>query len=262
MITIYDTEFNVLPGRTISPFVAKVRIALKYKNIPHKTVWLEFSRFAPQAAELGLPLNDTDNDDPPRYKVPIIHDSETGQTVCDSTRIILYLERTYPNTPRIIPPGAEALAVAFDTLVRQHVSGVIVPSVSARLALLLDDSERRRISFVQIIEAAFLKMPLDEFIANPEHERAVWEKAESQFDVVNKLLEKAKLVTNGSEVGIFMGGNTLTYADLCLGAVLYWARTALGTEGEEHWQRLAGWNEGRWVRLHEALKVYTANDGQ
>lgn len=100
-------------------------------------------------------------------------------------------------------------------------------------------------------------MPLNEFLANPEFERAIWGKAGGQFDIVDKLLHKAQVVAKGDDVGLYMGGKTFTYVDLCLGAILAWAKRGLGTDGEEYWKKLQGWNEGRWARLHEQTGKYT-----
>jgi glutathione S-transferase len=228
---------------------------LNYKGIPHKTVFVKPFEFAARCAELNLPANDVDGDDPPRNKFPIIHDSTTGQAVCDSTRIILYLDRTYPDTPRVIPAGAEALAVAFDDVVRTHIAGAAVASLVTRNALWIDETSKA--GYHQIVETMVIKMPVEDFFAAPEIEKGIWEKAEAQFGVVDKLLQKTRLVSNGTEDGLYLGGKTVTYADICIGAVLTWAKRTLGGAGQEHWQRLAGWNEGRWVKLHNVIQAYT-----
>ncbi|KAJ3540910.1 hypothetical protein NMY22_g4099 [Coprinellus aureogranulatus] len=254
MITLYDFECS-LPGfETMSPSVMKVRIALNYKNIPHRSVFIENYEIAQLAPTLNLPVNDIDGDSPARYKVPVIHDPSTGQTISDSTRIIAYLDRTYPQTPSILPQGSEALAAAFDEVVAKHMMAPTYPSMAPRLAISMD--EKGRAYYGPSVER-LLGMPIEEYFDHPELDAANWVNAESGFGVVDGILAKAELVageTKGEEDQT--GVKKLTYAEVAVGGILFYVKACLGDD-EEHWRRLRAWDQGRWGRLYNTLIPYS-----
>ncbi|KAJ3528549.1 hypothetical protein NMY22_g9366 [Coprinellus aureogranulatus] len=252
MITLYDIEFT-LPGKTISPFVMKVRLALNYKKIPHRTVWVKDYEVQTRFAELGLPINDM-TDPAPRYKVPTIHDDSTGVSVSDSARVIAYLDKTYPDTPTLIPAGTEAAIVALDSAVFTHMIRSVFPALAPRIAMWMDEKSREH---YRPDAESVIGMRLEEFFTDLTFERDVWEKAVEDFKVADRLFEKARLIKGGAQAdeGPYLTGKNLTYADLSAGGALIWARRILG-DHEEPWNRLKGWSEGRWLRLYEALQEY------
>ncbi|TEB33646.1 hypothetical protein FA13DRAFT_1754142 [Coprinellus micaceus] len=252
MITLYDLEFT-LPGKTVSPFVMKTRLALNYKKLPHRTVWIKDHELQARAAELGLPINDI-SDGAPRYKVPIIHDSSTGVSVSDSARIIAYLDKTYPDTPTLIPAGTEAAAVALDAAVLTNIIGSVFPAIAPRIGSLMDE---KSLGVFRARVVGIIGMKYEEFFERPEFERGIWEKAAVGFSVADRIFEKARLVKGdaSADEGPFLTGKDITYADISVGGALIWARRVLG-DHEEPWEVLKGWNGGRWLKLYEALQPY------
>src|SRR5579872_4760512 len=94
MITLYQLHW--------SHYVEKVRWALDYKQVAWTAVDVDpFTKRQMRHLRCKLTL-DSGQD---LYTVPTIHDKATDSTVGDSSRILDYLERTYPN-PALYPEEA------------------------------------------------------------------------------------------------------------------------------------------------------------
>lgn len=108
MITLYELHW--------SHFCEKIRMALNYMGLPWQMVGID----AFKKVELRRqPL-------PPHLKghtVPAIHDTTTDQFVMDSTPILRYLAKQYPQAPQLFPGDAsnrdaiDARIIEFDTLI-------------------------------------------------------------------------------------------------------------------------------------------------
>ncbi len=94
MITLYQLHW--------SHFVEKVRWALDYKGIEWSAV--DVDPFTKQQMR-HLKCQTTLDTGSKAYTVPTIHDAETGSVLGESSKIIDYLERTYP-TPALYPTDA------------------------------------------------------------------------------------------------------------------------------------------------------------
>jgi glutathione S-transferase len=98
MITLYQFHW--------SHYVEKVRWALDYKGVRWTAVEVEpFSKREMLHLRCELMLDSGRK----LYAVPTIHDKDTGTVISDSSRILDYLERTYPQEP-LYPQGADATA--------------------------------------------------------------------------------------------------------------------------------------------------------
>jgi glutathione S-transferase len=92
-------ELVLANGRSMSPFVWRVRYALAHKSLPVETIGLGFTEISSVCSG--------------RFKtVPIIEDGASA--VCDSWDIVDYLERTYPARPLFATPGEYASTRFFD----------------------------------------------------------------------------------------------------------------------------------------------------
>lgn len=91
------------------------RLALNYKSIPYRTEWVEYPQIESLAQRLGVKPTSLKADRVmPEYTLPIIHDESTGVSIANSLPIALYLEETYPGSPRLFPEGSKALRAAWD----------------------------------------------------------------------------------------------------------------------------------------------------
>lgn len=84
-----------------SPFSWRVMLAMEVKGLDYKAVELHFSKGETKSAD-HLARN-------PRAKVPVLVDGDL--TIYESTAILAYLERAYPDTPVFGHDTAEAARV-------------------------------------------------------------------------------------------------------------------------------------------------------
>jgi glutathione S-transferase len=94
MITLYQLHW--------SHYVEKVRWALDYKSLQWSPIDVDpFTKREMRHLQCQLTLDSGGK----LYAVPTIHDQATGAVVGDSSRVLDYLERTYP-TPALYPGDA------------------------------------------------------------------------------------------------------------------------------------------------------------
>ncbi|KZV76637.1 hypothetical protein PENSPDRAFT_679987 [Peniophora sp. CONT] len=94
-----------------SPNTLKTRLALNIKGLQFKTEWLSFVAIGPKMKELGVPPRaDAEG---LKYTIPTIYDPNTGKTVTESLAIAKYLDKTYPDTPRLVASGTAGLQEAY-----------------------------------------------------------------------------------------------------------------------------------------------------
>jgi len=183
----------ILYGINLSTFTRKVRLALLEKELPHR---LEIAPMGSPKVKALHPLG----------KIPVLEDQ--GVAIPDSSVIIAYLERAYPDRP-LYPAGAPELARALwleeyaDTRLRE--------------ATLTFFSE-------YVVKPVFQGKPAD---------TAVLAAAIGPRDEAFDYLEK-ELPASGPAVG-----GTLSVADVALGAQLITYCQGAGAMDAERWPRLA-----------------------
>ncbi|KAF8917269.1 hypothetical protein CPB85DRAFT_1215425 [Mucidula mucida] len=231
MITLYDLP-STLPGNAWSPSTWIVRYALNIKNIPHKTQWVNYPEIEPICKEIGAAPTGVRPDGSPRYTVPVIRDDATGAVISESVVIIEYLDKTYPDTPTLLPPGTKALHLAFRAAAANQIPPlrqfIITPSYY-QMTL-----PNRAYYDKQLAGAA------PESLLPKEEQKVVeWAKAQEALGKIGAWIEpKDKYVM----------GDKISYADLLTAAFLRWTRVSLGEDSQE-WKDITSWHDGRWGRL-------------
>ncbi|KAJ7067615.1 hypothetical protein C8F01DRAFT_980401 [Mycena amicta] len=97
-----------------SPNTLKTRYALNFKGLTYMTKWIEYPDIEGLVKDLGGRPTRAKADGRPHDTLPMIHDPSTGETVTDSFKIAVYLDKTYPDTPLLMPSGAFPLLRAFE----------------------------------------------------------------------------------------------------------------------------------------------------
>ncbi|KAK0452716.1 uncharacterized protein EV420DRAFT_1630370 [Desarmillaria tabescens] len=92
---LYDIPSTV-SNKAWSPNVWKARYVLNYKGLPYRTEWVD------------SPTSKPSDGVAPHYTLPLLHDHSTGASVSESAAIARYLDKTYPETPVVIPAGTNA----------------------------------------------------------------------------------------------------------------------------------------------------------
>jgi glutathione S-transferase len=195
-----------LYGINLSTFTRKVRLALLEKGIPHQLV------VAPMGSPKVKALH-------PLGKIPVLEDQ--GIAIPDSSVIIAYLERAYPDRP-LYPAGAADLARALwleeyaDTRLRE--------------ATLTFFSEH-------VVKPVFQGKPADEAAL-----AAAIAPRDEAFDYLEKELPEAGLAV----------GETLSVADVAIGAQLITYCQGAGAIDAGRWPKLAGYIAALQARPHWA----------
>ncbi|KAF9264349.1 hypothetical protein L218DRAFT_1027765 [Marasmius fiardii PR-910] len=241
MITVYDLGPSNFPEHLgCSPHTRRVIFALNYKKLPYKYSVVRFEDVEPTAKSVNAPPTTAKPDGSPKYTVPFIHDSSTGQSVSDSLAIVEYLDQTYPATPRLVPEGTRVLQVVFTDSVSAKfyvLSGVLTPKYQQCFSA----------EFLAAVEKQFgppRKPPSEEEV------KELWAKGRKSFDELTAAYDGT---TAGSEV--FVMGEKPVFADLALAAAAAHVKFLFGDDSEE-WKDVSSWIGGRVGRMVEAILKY------
>ncbi|KAF8625608.1 hypothetical protein AX17_006794 [Amanita inopinata Kibby_2008] len=241
-IIFYDIA-SKLTDTALSPNTWKTRLVLNYKGLPYKTEWVELPDIEAKCKELGVGPTDIMSDKP-LYTLPAIYDPNTQTAIADSYHIARYLDKTYPNTPRVIPEGTEVFQI-FPLF--PHVMGSNLAfwsfTVPATYAVLNPQSLEY---FRRTREAMFGKEIEDMELKGAEAE-AAWKQLKDGYDAMDKMWQLSK--------GPHMMGETLSYMDLVIASWSFWLRAIFGKDSEK-WKDITSWNGGRWGMLFESLTQY------
>ncbi|KAF8625628.1 hypothetical protein AX17_006813 [Amanita inopinata Kibby_2008] len=241
-IVFYDLASN-LKGTALSPNTWKIRFVLNYKGLPYKTEWVELPDIEPKCKEIGVGPTGHRND-APLYTVPAIYDPNTETAVVDSYDIARYLDKTYPNTPRIIPEGTEvfqSFPLFFHALgPDKTIWNFAVPATYATLNPVSQEYFRRT------REERFGKK-IEELEPKGAEAEAAWAVLKEGYDNLDKMWQLSE--------GPYVMGKTLSFMDIVVISWSLWLRNVFGKDSQR-WKDIASWNDGRWGRLVESLAKY------
>ena len=231
------------------------RIVLNYKGIPHKTEWVEFPDIAKVAKRIGAPHTFLRRGGEPLYTVPILRDPTTDQCLAGSLQIALNLERLYPHSPKLFPPGTEDQITDFDNKFYRSVATALAPLLLSRIwAHLRDDSGSK--DYFRTTRERMFRGSLESFSAPGAATDARWIAVREALEPFAR--DADARVAGASDT--FLLGERETYADVVAVCWLGWARRMWGADTRE-WAELETWHGGRWGRLMRAFKkweyVYT-----
>ncbi|KAF9443132.1 hypothetical protein P691DRAFT_779056 [Macrolepiota fuliginosa MF-IS2] len=245
MITFYDLAAKP-PLTACSPNPWKARYVLNYKKLPYKTVYVEFPDIETVSKKAGIPPFGKKPDGvTPHYTCPAITDDTTGAALSDSYKIAEYLDKAYPDTPQVFPPGTEALQAAF----YDHFFQVISPLWPIVLPRVPETLNERSAEYYTRTRAERFGKPLDQMEPVGEDRIIAWEKIKASFGQLDGWLSKSP--------GKFIFGDTVTFSDFVVASMLQSVKILLG-EGSEEWKNIEGWNDGRWSNILKNLEKHAS----
>ncbi|KAJ7580266.1 hypothetical protein C8J56DRAFT_867568 [Mycena floridula] len=241
-IRLYDIPAAIAVG-TWSPNVWKIRYALNIKGLPYERISLEYPDIEKVSKEMGAKPT-TVRRGAPLYTLPMIFDPSTNTVISDSIAIVQYLDETYPDTPRLMPPGTRVLHlafadVAFDILPRDmwHHLGALVASKLTPISREFFLKETRGPAFFKFIE--------DPETVYKERVNEAMQSLEQELNGMDKWYRDERLFFE----------DQLGFVDLVLAGVLRWCKAVWGEDSEE-WKKFSLWNNGRWANLLHELEKY------
>ncbi|KAF9266689.1 hypothetical protein L218DRAFT_744351 [Marasmius fiardii PR-910] len=239
MITLYDVGPSASEEHpSLSPFVRRTRYALNYKKIPYKVSWVDFFTMEKTAKQIGAPPTGVRADGTSKYTVPFIYDDTTGAAVSDSILIAEYLDKTYPNTPCVVPDGTRALqSVCVDTVAAKVLpwGGVLQPHFAKFSTPVLQEGA---------IKAYGIPPQL-----TPEEIEGAWEAGKAGLNDIEKWY--------ADHGGTFLTGDEPTFADFALVTWFRWVKVVLG-DGDKRWKELENLHNCRWSKMLEELEYESA----
>ncbi|KAJ8592906.1 hypothetical protein M405DRAFT_931198 [Rhizopogon salebrosus TDB-379] len=238
-----------------SPNTWKVRLALNYKELNYETKWVETTDIESVCKSLGIPPTRALPDGTPKYTLPALIDNTFSPPtlLSDSTPIIEYLERTYPDpdsSRSLCPPISRALHALFEYHVAHSITAQLFPVMI--MHLYDKKTPRDRIHFRKRTEAAYGKKLEDIELAGREREEQ-WKKVEGAFDLLATFMQTGNGL--GAEGGEFFAGSYPSLADCTLGGLLLLLRYA---SPDEAWMKVSSWSNGKWGRYMVAMEAWTA----
>ena len=219
------------------------RIVLNYKEIPHRTEWVEFPDIAEVAKCIGAPHTFLRRGGKPLYTVPILRDPATDRCLSGSLQITLNLERLYPHSKQLFPPGTEDLITDFDDKFLCSVATTLAPLLLSRIWTQLGDGSK---DYFRTTRERIFRGSLETFSAPGAATAARW-------IAVREALEPfARDADARGASDTFLLGERETYADIVAASWLGWARRIWSANTQE-WAALETWHGGRWGRLTRAF---------
>ncbi|KAG6358620.1 hypothetical protein INS49_012138 [Diaporthe citri] len=208
-IVLYDLA-NI-KNVCFSPAVWRIRLLLNYKQVPYKTIFLEFPDIEPTLKGLsGLVPGEAAKG---LYTVPAIHHVPTDKHIMDSAPISRFLEATYPDPP--VPLESE-LGREIEARARAVIGPIMSKSVMPREIRIL--APRAAEYFRRTREANLVGRQLEDLL-DPASEDQAWAEADGPMDAVGKLIR-----TNAAD-GPFVLGARPSYTDFFIAGALQSART-------------------------------------
>ena len=142
MITLYELYW--------SHYCEKIRWALDYKKLP----WREININAFTKREMKkFPATQK------RHLVPLIHDSNTNQSISDSSPILHYLENTYPESPTLFPNDIAEKEKLYKLLIELDSKLAVIARRLGYTQLILENPKILSRLFLSDIGNGFFNLP-------------------------------------------------------------------------------------------------------
>ncbi|KAF8634677.1 hypothetical protein AX15_000778 [Amanita polypyramis BW_CC] len=239
--------FYDLPSKigTHNPNTWKTKYTLNYKGLAYKTQWIEYLDIEKISKEKGIaPTGVNFESGAPLYTLPAIYDESTGVGIADSHRIAEYLDKTYPDTPKLIPPGTETLQVAFITSFSQHFKALWQFALPPTLDVM---EESKSTEYFYKTRSKRFGGDLKTMSPTGAARDAALNDLKNGLNKFDEWLLKSN--------GPYVMGDTISFADFVYVGYLKWMEVVSGKDSEE-WKLISSWNEGRWGKRVEQLEKY------
>ncbi|KAI1135190.1 hypothetical protein F5Y05DRAFT_184351 [Hypoxylon sp. FL0543] len=257
--------YDIAMRRPASVNPWKARLALNFKDIAHKTIWVPLPDIGKVRRGLGVPACRKLADGSDFHTLPILVDPNTGAKIGDSFDIAVYLQQMYPDSGDgdLFPPQV------LDYTCDQDLPAWAPPLTKPRKG---EYAEYAR--FNMHVDRAFSAhvglmgyyIPFDSQASRDELVRRAGVKSWDDFLVTGEAREKmmeslwlmlgglAKLFSRDAS-GPFILGARASYADLIVGG---WLHMMHGTLLYGEWREVRGWHGGVFGRLFDGLQKYAA----
>ncbi|KAH8646267.1 hypothetical protein BX600DRAFT_555957 [Xylariales sp. PMI_506] len=184
-IVLYDLACT--KNVCFSPIVWRIRLVLNYKQIPYRTVFVDFPDLEPTLKELGVIPSEAAMRRKYKYTVPVIQHVPTNTYMMDSAPIAQFLESQYPDPPVAVLQSEEARSL--EARVDALGDAIFHISVMPREVGIL--SPRGKEYFRRTREASLgdPQLRLEDLLAGDREERG-WEAIDQEVRAVGQLMRQ------------------------------------------------------------------------
>ncbi|PPQ78420.1 hypothetical protein CVT24_001428 [Panaeolus cyanescens] len=234
-ITLFDIRYDIEPHKSVSPWSWAVKYTLYAKKIPFHIKLVEMVDIPALSKVLGLQPGEGFTAEP-MYTLPAIYDPSTKKAIVDSLAINMYLDAQYPESPRVVAEGTKGLIKAFLTAMK-NLDYACFP-VAIEICLGLTTAKSRE--HFRSTREKLLGVKIEDITPRePEKVAAAWAGIKKVFDTMDGWYGDNTFI---------MGTDVPTHADFVVAGRLMLLKEFFREESEE-WNRIAGWNDGRWGKL-------------
>jgi glutathione S-transferase len=265
-LILYDISSSLGP-RTYAPNPSKARLALSFKCVPFKTIWVDLLDIADVRKGLSCPAVRKFDDGSDFYTLPILRDSTSGRVVGDSFDIANYIEDMFLESGgRLFPKNSTRTGLDYESpnkdtpfLVPLSVNEGSKNAAYARFNWHVDATFTAHVGLV----AYYLPFHSD----TAEDVKAVfakrahlssWDDVSIQGDAREQLKAAFKVALTSlaqlfmvNSAGPYLEGEMANYADLIVGG---WLNMLSVTMPEEEWKDFRTWHDGVFAQLHDNLQ--------
>ena len=164
----------------------------------------------------------------------------------ESFDIVQYLDRQYPSSPRVIPPGT----LAFETAYYRYFYTSVGSKWPKPIHLFMFETiSPESAAFIKELREAAFGDTLVNIAKNPQSH---WDAYKDAFSsVALPIYEKAE--------GVFLKGDEPGWADFVTASALLSIKLLYGADSKE-WKCIETWDNGRWAELLKDLEPYAHID--
>ncbi|KAJ3833146.1 hypothetical protein F5878DRAFT_421783 [Lentinula raphanica] len=228
----------------------KARYCLNYKRLTYRTEWVEYPDIKPLCIKIGAAPTSFDDKGDAEYTLPVIYDENTGQVVSESFNIAVYLDTTYPDTPRVFPPGTKALQAAFVHYAGLQIGRVIGDFLRPVVYEKLPPGKSQE--YFRRTREEFYKVKIEDLAPRGEARVREWKKFENALVLFSKHFGR----TTDEAGGEFICGKEPSFADFVMAGLLQWCKEGFGSDSTE-WKDIVTWQDGRWGKYIDSLENYS-----
>ncbi|KAK6440252.1 hypothetical protein LTR95_003517 [Oleoguttula sp. CCFEE 5521] len=220
-VVLYDLA--CIEGERFSPVVWRIRLMLNYKQIPYRTIFVEFPDIEPTLKALDIPSTLGEK----KYSVPAIHHLPSNKYIMDSDAISKLLESTYPK------PSIQ-LSSDLGTKIEAHGRAFLGPVLSITVPPReIDHLSPRAAEFFRRTREARWGRTLESLIEGDNEEQA-WAAAHEG------LKEQDKLIKTHRAEGPFVLGAKPSYTDFFTVGVMESTRMVHEKSFRRHMKEVEG----------------------
>lgn len=266
-LILYDISSPIEPY-SYAPNPSKARLALGFKRVFFKTIWVDILNITDIRKGLGCQATRKFDDGSDFYTLPMLQNLASGRVIGDSFDIANYLEETFPSSGGCLFPR-NSTRTGLDYESPKKDTAFFAPLTSnqgskneayARFNMHVDATFSAHVLLVaqfmpfnpgtaEAVKALFVKRAHLNSWDDLSIQGEAREQLKREFKEALTSLAQLFMV---HETGPYLEGKQASYADLIVGG---WLNMMSKTMPKDEWKEFGLWHNGVFAQLHDALQT-------